>query len=124
MRLTDLKKYGIPTRVIEVWKERQGESLLPVQSSAVRKGLVGELGNGSGPNSLVISAPTSSGKSFCAEMAMIKSLTARSRVIMLSPLKSLAQQQHALLERTYGPLGIRCLIVTGDFPENDHFRES
>jgi helicase len=121
MRLNDLERQGIPPRIIERWIERQGESLLPVQSKAVRKGILGQYGSCEQKEiKMIISAPTSSGKSFCAEMAAIKSLTGRKRVVMLFPLKSLAEEKYRLFENTYESLGIKCLIVTGDHPENDH----
>ncbi|MEW5993310.1 MAG: DEAD/DEAH box helicase, partial [Candidatus Zixiibacteriota bacterium] len=121
MRLADLTKAGIPERIIDIWRKRQGELLLPVQAKAVRKGLLGQAGNQSDPKPLrmLISAPTSSGKSFCAEMAMVNALTRRRKAVMLAPLKALAEQLYRRLERSYGPLGVRCLIVTGDHPEND-----
>ena len=136
MYLNELEKWGIPSRVIERWQKRQGDLLLPVQSRAVRKGLLNRQGNGyewqsvsslpsarlgqpMQPVRMIISAPTSSGKSFCAELAAMKALTARQKVVMLFPLKSLAEQKYELLENTYGDLGVKCLIVTGDHPEND-----
>jgi helicase len=121
MRLSDLDKWGIPDRIIEAWRERQGESLLPVQSRAVRKGLLGEQKDSfeQHPVRMLISAPTSSGKSFCAEMAMVKALTRRRKTVVLVPLKSLAEHRHNLFQETYGGLGVKCLVVTGDHPEND-----
>ncbi len=121
MRLSDLRKWGIPERIIDIWRRRQGESLLPVQSRAVRKGLLGEPQDNLEHHSLrmLISAPTSSGKSFCAEMATAKALTHRQKTVMLAPLKSLAEQKYSLFQETYGPLGVKCLVVTGDHPEND-----
>lgn len=68
---------------------------------------------------MIISAPTSSGKSFCAELAAVKTLGIREKTVMLFPLKSLAEQKFELFEKTYGRLGVKCLIVTGDHPEND-----
>ncbi|HWR83664.1 MAG TPA: DEAD/DEAH box helicase [Candidatus Deferrimicrobium sp.] len=122
MHVSDLSKWGIPERIIAVWRGRQGESLLPVQSRAVRKGLLGPPDNEHNlqPVRMVISAPTSSGKSFCAEMAMARALAARQKAVMLVPLKALAEQKFRLFEDTYGPLGVRCIIATGDHPENDH----
>ena len=116
MRLSDLDKWGIPDRIIEIWRERQGESLLPVQSRAVRKGLLGEPQDSLERRQvrMLVSAPTSSGKSFCAEMAMVKALTHRRKTVMLVPLKSLAEQKHSLFQETYGPLGVKCLVVTSD----------
>jgi len=121
MRVCDLGKWGIPARIIEIWHKRQGESLLPVQSRAVRKGLLGEKEDSFETRSvrMLISAPTSSGKSFCAEMAMVKALTHRQKTVILVPLKSLAEQKHRLFQETYSPLGVKCLLVTGDHPEND-----
>ena len=121
MRVGELERWGIPSRVIERWRRRQGESLLPVQMRAVRKGLIGQPGNGAEfrPVRMLISAPTSSGKSFCAELATIKALTMRQKTVLLMPLKSLAEQKYDLLVRTYGDIGVKVLIVTGDHPEND-----
>jgi len=128
MLIDDLTKWGIPERIVELWRKRQGETLLPVQSRALRKGLLGNhknYDNGEeNPVRMVISAPTSSGKSFCAEMAMARALVLRRKTVMLFPLKSLAEQMYRLFQKTYGSLGIRCLIVTGDHPENDRrFRQ-
>ncbi|MCB2229239.1 DEAD/DEAH box helicase [bacterium] len=120
MQIRDLEREGIPRRVVELWRVDQGESLLPVQSRAVRAGLVRGIGlSDRGAENLVITAPTSSGKSFCAEMAALKCLTERHRAIWLVPLKSLAEQIGRHLESRYKPLGIRTLIVTGDHHEND-----
>ncbi|MBD3257674.1 DEAD/DEAH box helicase, partial [candidate division GN15 bacterium] len=118
IRVSDLGRYGIPESVLDRWRDRQGELLLPVQSRAVRQGLLHE-SDGSSRQNVLISAPTSAGKSFCGEMAAVKALTARQKVIMLYPLKSLAEQQFQRWQETYGNLGISALIVTGDHPEND-----
>ncbi|MBU8933766.1 MAG: DEAD/DEAH box helicase [candidate division Zixibacteria bacterium] len=121
MTVMDLQKWGIPSRIIDIWNDRQGSRLLPVQSKAVRKGLLGMEGQDLSRVSLrtLVSAPTGSGKSFCAEMAMIQALTSRQKTVLLYPLKSLAEQKYRVLEETYAPLGIKCIIATGDHPEND-----
>ena len=118
MQMSDLQKYGIPSSVLDAWKSRLGAALLPVQRRAVRKGLL-DGHDGEQACNLIISAPTSSGKSFCAEMAVIKALTSRQRCVLLFPLKSLAEQVYRVLSTTYGSLGIDCLIATGDYPQND-----
>ena len=118
MQLGDLSRYGISEQMIEVWRKRQGENLLPIQRRAIRQGLLERSSDGTGRN-LIISAPTSAGKSFCAEMAAARALSRQSRVVMLFPLRSLAEEKFRLFDRTYGPLGVKCLLVTGDYPEND-----
>jgi len=120
MNLQDIEKLGIPSRVVQAWSERQGDALLPVQSRAIRKGLLPRSEAGSdGPVRMLISAPTASGKSFCAEMAVARALTRREKAVMLVPLKALAEQKYRTLAATFAPLGVRCLIATGDHPEND-----
>ena len=127
MKVNELYRWGIPERVISVWKERQSEMLLPVQSRAIRKGLLGNQGDdsSSGRSNMLISAPTSAGKSFCAEMAAVEVLTERKKSILLFPLRSLAEENYRLLKKTYEPLGVKTIIVTSDHPENDSlFRDS
>ncbi|HPC11349.1 MAG TPA: DEAD/DEAH box helicase, partial [candidate division Zixibacteria bacterium] len=128
LRLEELAPYGIPRRLIELWRERQGETLLPVQSRAVRRGLLGapgERAEEAAPLRMLISAPTAAGKSFCAEMAVARTLAGRRKALVLVPLRSLADQKHRLLAGTFGALGLRCLIASGDYPENDRaFAES
>jgi helicase len=116
MKVRDLERLGLPKRLIDVWRERQGEMLLPVQRQAISRGL---LGLGAQPHNLIISAPTSSGKSFCAELAAAKAIAERHKVIMLFPLKSLAEEKYRELSNSFGQLGVRCLIVTADHPDND-----
>ena len=122
MKVGDLEKYGIPSRVIERWRIRQGDELLSVQQTAVRKQLLGQPGRWQTgkEHNMIISAPTSSGKSFCAEMSAIQSLALRQKVVMLFPLKSLIEEKYRLFQETYASLGIKSIILTGDHPENDH----
>ncbi|MEW6051409.1 MAG: DEAD/DEAH box helicase [Candidatus Zixiibacteriota bacterium] len=119
MRLSDLERYGIPARLLAVWKELQGETLLPVQRQAVRKGLLGNPGETGPGRSLIVTAPTSSGKSFCAELAAARAIASRQKAILLYPLKSLAEEKFRRASTVFGSLGVDCLIVTGDHPEND-----
>lgn len=63
-----LEAHGISRRVIALWKKTGFGELLPLQEEAVaRTGVL------QGKN-LVVFAPTSSGKTFIAEMAAIKQL--------------------------------------------------
>lgn len=124
MQMRELIKEGVSTQLLELWRRDHGESLLPVQERAVRLGLLDRCENGQRSPNLIITAPTSSGKTFCAEMAALAALMRRRKVIWLCPLKSLAEQVHRDLSARYAPLGISLLLVTGDHPENDQaFRE-
>lgn len=113
MEIKKLLKYGIPERIIQTWEENQGEKLLPLQSLAVtRFGLLeGE--------SLIISAPTSSGKTFCGEMAAVSSIFKQRKVICLVPLKAIAEEKFADFQDKYSGLGIKVAISTRDRREYD-----
>ncbi len=122
MKLQGLLKYGIPEMIIETWHRRQGDRLLPVQARAVEEGLLEGDGDGKAGN-ILISAPTSAGKSFCGEMAAVTALWRRRKVVMLFPLKAIAEEKYASFRDCYTRLGLRIIIVSGDHPENDEIFE-
>ncbi len=113
MKIGKLLRYGIPESVIESWKKNLGEELLPLQSLVVSKHnlLDGE--------SLIISAPTSSGKTFCGEMAAVANLFKRKKVIYLVPLKAIAEEKFSDFLERYSSLGIGVVISTKDRQEHD-----
>jgi helicase len=113
MKVDKLLKYGIPESVIESWRKTQGEELLPLQALAVTKY---QLLNG---KSLIISAPTSSGKTFCGEMAAVANLFKRKKVIFLVPLKAIAEEKYLDFCEKYTQLGIKVTISTRDRQEED-----
>ncbi len=83
-RIRDLRKYELPDTLLEIWTQQQGEFLLPVQEVAVQRYGLFE------GQSLVISSPTSSGKTFVGEMAAMRATFAGKRVLYLTPLRALA----------------------------------
>ena len=113
MDVDKLNRFGIPESIIKSWKEKQGEKLLPVQVEALTKYrlLEGE--------SLVISAPTSSGKTFCGEMASVVNIFHRKKVVFLVPLKAIAEEKFSDFSEKYGSLGIKVIICTKDRKEYD-----
>jgi helicase len=113
MKVEKLIKHGIPDSVIESWRKNLGEELLPLQSLSVTKY---NLLNG---QSLIISAPTSSGKTFCGEMAAVANLFKRKKVIYLVPLKAIAEEKFADFLDKYSGLGIEVVVSTKDRREHD-----
>jgi helicase len=113
MKVEKLLRYGIPPSVIESWKRGQGEHLLSLQANAATKhGLLDG-------TSLIISAPTSSGKTFCGEMAAAASLFKRKKVVFLVPLKAIAEEKYSDFCCKYSELGIKVVISTRDRQEDD-----
>ena len=93
-RIRDLRKYELPDSLLEIWEQQQGEFLLPVQEAAVQRyGLLEG-------QSLVITSPTSSGKTFVGEMAAMRSAFAGKRVLYLTPLRALAEEKYETFRAT------------------------
>ena len=54
---------------------------------------------------LVVSLPTSAGKTRIAELCILRCLAERKRVVFVTPLRALSAQTETTLQRTFGPLG-------------------
>jgi helicase len=67
---------------------------------------------------LVVSAPTSSGKTMIGELAALKGIGEHRRALFLLPLKALVNDKHQEFERKYGPLGLRTIRATGEFNDD------
>ncbi|MCJ7507463.1 MAG: DEAD/DEAH box helicase [candidate division Zixibacteria bacterium] len=113
MHVSRLSKIGIPQILIDCWKREQGEMLLPLQSQMVSH--YSDLMN----QSLVISAPTSSGKTFCAEIIAVTKLLKGKKVIYTVPLKAIAEEKYIDFKEKYSNLGIKVIISTKDRREYD-----
>ena len=88
-------------------------SLLPVQAMAVRKFDL------FGPGNLIVSAPTSSGKTFVGEMAAVKNALESRKVFYCVPLKALAEEKYHEFKKKYEQYGISVVISTRDRREYD-----
>ncbi|MER8852192.1 DEAD/DEAH box helicase [Mesorhizobium australicum] len=56
-------------------------------------------------DNLVVSLPTSAGKTRVAELCILRCLAGGRRVMFVTPLRALSAQTEANLQRTFGPLG-------------------
>lgn len=54
---------------------------------------------------LVVSLPTSAGKTRIAELCILRCLAAGKRIVFVTPLRALSAQTEVTLQRTFGPLG-------------------
>ncbi len=113
MKMGDLVRYGIPVELIRSWTSCESESLLPLQEIAVKRH-----GVFSG-SSLVIQAPTSSGKTFIGEMAAVRAALDRKKALYLVPLKALAEEKYHDFKEKYNSYGIKVIVSSRDFREFD-----
>ena len=112
-RIRDLRKYGLPDTLLQIWEQQQGEFLLPVQEAAVQRY---DLFEG---RSLIISSPTSSGKTFVGEMAALRATFAGKRVLYLTPLRALAEEKFQTFSARYSTYGVKVVVATRDHREFD-----
>lgn len=56
-------------------------------------------------DNLVVSLPTSAGKTRIAELSILRCLAGGQRIIFVTPLRALSAQTESALQRTFGPLG-------------------
>lgn len=114
MNIDKLALKGFTSEIITKWKEMGYEALLPVQEEAIKKGILDG-------KSLLIVAPTSSGKTFVGEMAAINFSLKGKRALYLVPFKALAEEFYLdFIEKYSGPdIGFIIRISDRDHRETD-----
>ncbi|MEY2907392.1 MAG: hypothetical protein RLZZ408_1863 [Verrucomicrobiota bacterium] len=105
----------LPAELIAAWKKYGVVDALPIQREAIEKGLL------QGESMLVI-APTSSGKTFLGEIAATQHALRGSRAIYLVPFKAIAEERFGEFTERYRDnedIGLRCIVSDRDHHEND-----
>jgi len=110
-----LLRYNFPQAVIQIIENSGIREFYPPQALAVNKGVLEG-------KSLVLAIPTAAGKTFIAELAMVKSiLQTGGRCLYVAPLKALASEKFEEFKEKYAPLGIKVGIATGDLDSPSRF---
>lgn len=109
--LQSLEAYGLPSSVLAAWAGSIA-GLNDLQLSAIN-----EYGVLDGEN-LVVTAPTSSGKTMIGELAALKSAESRQRAIFLLPMRALVNDKYEQFSRMYGPAGIHTIRATGEHSDD------
>lgn len=95
--------------VSQVLEAAKIKELNPVQEAAV-----GKL-----DSSLIVAAPTASGKTLIAEIAALKAIKEGKKVVYIVPLRALAQEKYREFKERYQPLGVRVAMSIGDLDASD-----
>ena len=112
---TILEKYHFPPEIIKALTDSGITDFYPPQEAAIKKGVL------DGKN-LLLSVPTAAGKTFIAELCMIKSILQNNgRCLYVAPLKALASEKFQDFNEKYSPFGIKVGISTGDFDSPNKF---
>ncbi|MFH1740528.1 MAG: DEAD/DEAH box helicase [bacterium] len=112
-RMEDLCFFGLDAKQIQVLVEAYGPDLLPLQERVLREGLF------HADHGLMVSAPTSSGKTLLAELSFLAEAKHDRPVILLVPTKALAMERYLALNERYGPLGYRICLSSRDHNGDD-----
>lgn len=110
-RLID--EYNIPKEIVDIWCKEEGDKLLDVQIKAIE-----HFGLLEGKN-LIITAPSSAGKTFVGEIAAINSYCQHKKTIILVPMKAIAEEKYHEFKRKYAEFGLNIAISTRDHTEFD-----
>ncbi|MGC9326078.1 MAG: DEAD/DEAH box helicase [Candidatus Hinthialibacter sp.] len=113
MDIAFLHHFGFPADLIDSLRSEYGDSLLPLQEKVIQEGRLFEHDN------LLVCAPTSSGKTFLAEIIFLHQALRGRNAVLLAPTKALAAQRHRQWNKRYGALGYDILLSTRDHPIHD-----
>ncbi|KRQ93041.1 DEAD/DEAH box helicase [Bradyrhizobium valentinum] len=105
--LSSLATAGFPNTLISAWAGAI-PSLNALQIAAINDFGVLDSEN------LVVSAPTSSGKTMVGELAALRSVLDRKRALFLLPLKALVADKRRYFANVYGAFGVRTVEATGE----------
>lgn len=108
----DLAAFGLPDAVLRAWAERFTGGLNDLQQQAINDYRVLD------GRSLLVVAPTSSGKTMIGEMAAVRAVTEGRKAVFLLPYKALTSEKYDQFDALYGDqLGLRVIRVTGDYTD-------
>ena len=106
-----LSAFGVPEAILDEWSTRFSD-LNNLQLSAVNDYRVLD------GRSLLVVAPTTSGKTFVGELAAARAIADGRKAVFLLPFKALTNEKFEEFEQLYGQgLGLRVLRCTGDYSD-------
>jgi helicase len=109
--IRSLENLGFPPALVDAWA-----GSIPTLN-ALQLAAINDHGVLAGSN-LLVSAPTSSGKTMVGELAALKAAVERKRSIFLLPMRALVNDKFGAFTRTYAPFGIRTIRATGEIEDD------
>jgi len=107
-----LRNHGFPAGIISALKADGVTELLEHQVEAVlRFELLGQ-------EDLLVSLPTSAGKTLIGELAGVGAALLGGRAVFSVPLKAIAREKFETFHGRYGDYGLRIRLATGEFSEH------
>jgi replicative superfamily II helicase len=100
--------HGFPLEIVDQWTAHFPQGLNALQLKAVNEHGVLD------GKSLLVVAPTSSGKTLIGEVAAIQAVTAGKKAVFLLPYRALVNEKFEDFSQRYGPAGLRVVRCSGD----------
>jgi len=114
MKVGRLASYGGSPSLIEALSSIGIKEFYPPQTIALKAGLLRK------PDSIVVAAPTASGKTLIAEMVALKVFFERGgKTVYLVPLRALAREKYEDFSKKYKQFGMRIMQSTGDYDSSE-----
>ncbi|MEU1499649.1 DEAD/DEAH box helicase [Streptomyces sp. NPDC005732] len=107
-----LQSYGLPSVLLDTWAQAI-PNLNALQISAIN-----DYGVLDGKN-LVVTAPTSSGKTMVGELAALQRVTDRKRALFLLPMRALVNDKYTEFTGKYDSLGVVTIRSTGEISDDN-----
>lgn len=104
----ELSKFGIHNELINGWKNKFPGGLNDLQLKAINEK---SILNG---DSLLVVAPTSSGKTMIGELGAIRAISSGKKAVFLLPYRALVNEKFDEFTERFGPAGLRIVRCSGD----------
>jgi len=112
-KIEDLAAFGLPAEILNDWGARFPNGLNDLQLQAVNDSRVLD------GQSLVVVAPTSSGKTFIGEVAAARAVADGRKTVFLLPYRALVNEKFDTFQTAYGDrLGLRVVRCNGDYTDS------
>src|SRR5215207_2671807 len=111
-QIQSLEAFGLPSVLLETWAQSI-PSLNDLQLAAIN-----DYGVLDGQN-LLVTAPTSSGKTMVGELAALQRVTDRRRALFLLPARALVNDKYVEFTRKYEDLGVITIRATGEISDDN-----
>lgn len=117
MEFLPIEQLSADERILNVLKERGIKKLNPVQTEAIKNGLLEG-------KRLLVTSPTGSGKTLIAELGIISHLLYKGgKAVYITPLRALTSEKFNEL-KVWEKLGFKVGITSGDYDSEDAWLEN